>query len=155
MLAYAVLLRIRTAPRLLAAFALPGTAAHELTHYIVGFTLMARPSGFSIWPKRNGNSWRLGSVSFRRIGVLNAVFIALAPLLLLPLGWWCLAHLSAPAWTGGHWLAWLGTGYLAATLFFACTPSMTDLKLGGWSMIFYLTVSGMAWMVVTKLGISL
>ena len=145
---YAVLLRVRATPWMLAALAFPGTFAHELSHYLIGFLLRAKPSGFSLWPKRSGKAWRLGAVSFRRVGVLNGAFIALAPLLLLPLGWWCLMRLSVPAWVSGHWLTWLGAGYVTATLFFACTPSLTDIKLGGRSLIFYLVMLGMAWMVV-------
>jgi hypothetical protein len=150
-LCQAVLLRARTAPWGLAILALRGTIAHELAHFIIGFILMAKPSGFSLWPKRSGRGRRLGEVTFRRAGVFNSAFIAMAPLLLFPLGWLCLMHLSAPAWAAGHWIRWLAAAYLAATVFFACVPSLTDIKLGGRSLLVYLIVIGMCWMALQTL----
>lgn len=147
MLGYAVLLLVRTTPWGLAALALPGTFTHELAHFSVGLILRARPCGFSLWPRRNGKAWRLGSVSFRRVGILNGAFIALAPLLLLPLGWLSLMRLSIPAWANGHWISWFGAGYLTATLFYASMPSLTDIKLGGRSLVFYLLLLALCWMI--------
>ena len=37
------------------------------------------------------------AVSFRNIGLLNGVFVALAPLLLLPIAWLCLIHVLLPS----------------------------------------------------------
>lgn len=150
-LCYAVLLRARTVPWGLAALALPGTLAHELAHFIVGLMLRAKPSGFSLWPKRSAKGWRLGAVTFRRVGVLNGAFIALAPLLLFPLGWLCLMHLSVPAWAAAHWLRWLLAGYLTATLLYACVPSVTDIKLGGMSLLVYLIVLVLLWLALPGL----
>lgn len=147
-LCYAVLLGARATPWGLAALAFPGTLAHELTHFVIGFILRAKPSGFSLWPKRSGKGWRLGEVRFRRIGVLNGAFIALAPVLLFPLGWLCLMYLSVPAWATQHWISWLATGYLSATLLYASVPSLTDLKVGGLSLLGYLTVAVLCWAVL-------
>ena len=146
-LGYVALLRIRASPWGLAVVALPGTFAHELAHFIIGLILRARPCGFSLWPRRNGKAWRLGAVTFRHVGILNGAFIALAPLLLLPLGWLSLMYLSVPAWANGHWVSWLGAGYLTATLFYACTPSFTDLKNGGRSLAVYLLMLALCWMM--------
>jgi len=147
MLGYVALLRARASPRILAALVLPGTFAHELTHYTVGLLLGAKPCGISLWPQAGVRGWRLGSVGFRNVGLLNGAFIALAPLLLIPLGGWCLVHLSVPAWGNGHWLNWLGAGYLTATLLYAGIPSLTDIKIGGRSLVFYVTVSALCWIV--------
>src|SRR5579864_6987860 len=71
-IAVCILLRsLRRTMWRVALLALPGTIAHELTHLIVGLVLRARPHGFSVWPRAQGNGWRLGSVSFQRIGLLN------------------------------------------------------------------------------------
>jgi len=151
MLCYTALLGARATPWGLAALAFPGTAAHELAHFIIGFILRAKPSGFSLWPKRSGKGWRLGEVRFRRITLLNGVFIALAPMLLLPLGWVCLIHLAVPAWRTQHWISWLTTGYLCATLLYASVPSLTDIKVGARSLLLYLSVMILCWMILLVL----
>ncbi len=81
---------------LYALFNLPGSASHEIAHFIIGLALGARPSGFSLVPGKNGSSWRLGSVKFARIRAWNALPVGLAPLGLVPVAWLL--------WR--HWLAW-------------------------------------------------
>jgi len=152
MFCYAGLLGARSSLWGLAVLALPGTFAHELAHFIVGLILGAKPSGFSLQPLRRAKGWRLGAVSFRRVGVLNGAFIALAPLALLPLGWLCLMHLSVPAWAAAHWVGWFVAAYLSATLFYACMPSLTDLKLGGKSLVVYAAVLAVGWLALPGLG---
>jgi hypothetical protein len=134
---YALLRALRNSMWRIALLSLPGTIAHELTHLVVGFVLHAKPHGFSIWPKPSGHTWRLGSVSFRNIGLLNGAFVALAPLLLLPLAWLCLIHVLVPLWIDGQWGWWLLAGYLAATALFAALPSFQDIKIGGPSLLLY------------------
>lgn len=150
-LCFALLVRVRATPWGLAVLALPGTVAHELSHFLVGSLLLAKPSDFSLWPRRSGTGWRLGAVSFRRIGILNGAFVALAPLSLLPLAWLCLLRVSVPAWAGGHWLQWFLAGYLAATLFYGCLPSLTDIRQGGRSLIVYLCVCSLCWISIPAL----
>ncbi|MBF0445227.1 MAG: hypothetical protein HQL68_06530 [Magnetococcales bacterium] len=61
-----------------------GTFCHELSHYIIGSLLWAKPTGFTLWPKRqSGGGFVLGSVSFSNIRFFNAIPTALAPLLLI------------------------------------------------------------------------
>jgi hypothetical protein len=68
---------------------IPGTILHEMSHFIVGFLLNAKPSSFSIIPKRTEDGYyTMGSVSFRNIRFYNALPSAMAPFLLLPLGIW-------------------------------------------------------------------
>ncbi len=68
---------------------IPGTILHEFLHYFVGALLNARPCNFTIFPRRgeDGN-YVMGSVGFRNITFYNAVPSAMAPLLLLPLGFY-------------------------------------------------------------------
>jgi hypothetical protein len=142
---YALLRGMRDTMWRVAVLSLPGTIAHELTHFIVGFVLNAKPHGFSIWPRPRGNSWTLGSVSFRNIGLFNGAFVALAPLLLLPIAWLCLTHVLAPLWNEGQWGWWLLAGYLAATALFAALPSFQDIKIGGPSLLLYGALSALLW----------
>ncbi|MBF0195816.1 MAG: hypothetical protein HQL71_14755 [Magnetococcales bacterium] len=66
-----------------------GTFCHELAHYIVGLLLWAKPTNFSLWPKRQaGGGFVLGSVSFSNIKFFNAIPTALAPLLLILLAYY-------------------------------------------------------------------
>lgn len=67
---------------------IPGTFLHELAHFSVGFILNAQPTSFSLLPKKSGNGYVTGSVSFRHIKFYNAFPAAMAPLLLLPLACW-------------------------------------------------------------------
>lgn len=136
----------------LAVLALPGTLAHELLHFLVGLVLRAQPVGFSLRPKRNGKTWRLGEVSFARAGIFNSAFIAFAPLLLLPLGWLWLMHVAVPLWTAGQWGWWLPAVYLLATLLYGCLPSLTDIRLGLMSLIVYLTLGALGWWIVTLIA---
>ena len=62
---------------------LPGTFLHELAHFIVGFVLGARPTSFSIFPKKTETHWVFGSVGFYNINSFNALPTTMAPLLIL------------------------------------------------------------------------
>lgn len=142
---YVLLRSVRDSMWRVALLSLPGTLAHELTHLIVGFLLRAEPHGFSVWPRPRGQKWRLGSVSFRHIGLLNGAWVALSPLLLLPLAWLGLVDILLPLWMGGQWGWWLLAGYLTATALFAALPSLQDIKLGGLSLLLYAAVGGLLW----------
>lgn len=81
-------------PYLSALFHLPGTILHELAHFFIGLILFAKPIGFSLIPKKEGNSLTLGSVSFVNINFFNAIPTAFAPLLLLLLGVFLILNLN-------------------------------------------------------------
>lgn len=66
---------------------LPGTIAHELLHWIVGWLLFAKPTSLSVIPRRaDDGKILLGQVGFERMRWWNAAPIGLAPLLLIPVG---------------------------------------------------------------------
>lgn len=66
----------------------PGTILHEAMHYIVGLVLNAHPCNFTVLPRRDlDGSYVMGSVGFRNITFYNAIPAAMAPLLLLPIGY--------------------------------------------------------------------
>lgn len=145
-LVYVVLRHARGALWRLALLSLPGTFFHELLHLIVGFLLLAKPAGFSLWPKRAAKGWVLGSVSFRKVNLFNGAFVALAPLLLLPLAWLCLIHLTVPFWVSHTWGGWLIGGYFTSTLLLAALPSFQDIKVGRPSLLLYGTLGGLWWL---------
>jgi hypothetical protein len=141
----AVLRGLRNSMWRIALLSLPGTIAHELAHFLVGVLLLAKPRRLSILPRANGHTWTLGSVSFGNVGLLNGAFVALAPLLLLPLAWLCLVRALLPLWIDGQWGWWLLAGYLTATLLYAALPSFQDIKLGGRSLLLYAALGGFLW----------
>ncbi len=63
-------------------FFLP-TLFHELAHFLVAFLLGGKPSFPNLIPRRERDTWILGSVKFYATP-LNAFPSAMAPLLLLP-----------------------------------------------------------------------
>jgi hypothetical protein len=101
---------------------LPGTIAHELSHFFVGFLLRAYPGKLVLWPVREGNRLLLGQVEFANLTWYNAAFVGFSPLLLLPIVWMMSFH----AGTGMHhvWMA-----YLEAVLIVSSIPSSQDLKI--------------------------
>src|SRR5258708_36266941 len=142
---YALLRGARDTLWRVALLSLPGTIAHELAHLVVGFALNAKPHRFSIWPRPHGHGWTLGSVSFRNLGLMNGAFVALAPLLLLPIAWLCLVRILVPLWGDGHWGWWLLGGYLAATALFAALPSFQAIYVGGPSILLYAALGALLW----------
>ena len=146
---YALLRGVRTSMWRVALLALPGTIAHEMAHLVVGLLFRAKPNSFSIWPRAHDHGWTLGAVSFRNIGLLNGAWVALAPLLLLPVAWLCLIHILLPLWIKYLWGWWLLAGYLTATALFAALPSIQDIKLGGGSLLVYAVMGGLLWLAYT------
>lgn len=142
---YALLRALRPRAWPFAMLAFPGTLAHELAHFAVGLALGAQPEGLSLWPRRQGGRWILGAVSFHNLGILNAAFVALAPLLLLPLAAWGLVSFAPNYWTAAAWGRWLATGYLVASVLLAALPSREDLKQGALSIALYGIVAGLIW----------
>ncbi len=143
-LALWVIRQMRGSPWLLSLLVLPGTICHELSHLLVGLLLNGQPHGFSVWPRRVGRSFVLGSVALGNPRWYNVFFIGLAPLLLLPL-----------AYLGLHWRlvrhpvfdAWEAAAvFLIANLVFASIPSWQDLRIAARSPIGWgLLMGGVAW----------
>ena len=61
----------------------PGTLCHELAHFGAGLLTNAEPTNISLFPRRKGKVWELGSVTFANLRWYNAAPAALAPLLVL------------------------------------------------------------------------
>lgn len=109
-------------------FYLAGTFLHELAHFCAGVVTNARPVSFSVWPRRAAlNRWVLGSVSFANIRWYNAIFVGLAPVLVLsvpPL--LAIARLKYASAYG--WLDIL-LAVLIAPAYLSCLPSRADLAI--------------------------
>ena len=129
----------------LAVWNLAGTILHETAHLLVGVLFRAKPTGFSLVPRRQGRPWRLGSVSFTRITPLNAVPVALAPLGLAVIAYWF----------ARRWFVWwspsLGTTLsLYAVLYLLLSgalPSRGDLEVAcTWrSLLLYAVLGAGVW----------
>jgi len=67
---------------------IPGTLLHETSHFVTGLFLNAYPTRFDLWPKKRDGVYVMGSVGFRNMQFYNALPSALAPLLLLVVGYY-------------------------------------------------------------------
>lgn len=143
---FLLLRRFRNSGWQVALVSLPGTWLHEMMHLIYGFLLCAKPVSFSLWPKRVGDSWVLGSVGFTNLNIWNSAFVAFAPLTMVFVGgalfqWWLV-----PAYLAGSHIEWLGAGYVVACCFFSCLPSTTDVRIGAASALMYSALGYGLWL---------
>lgn len=139
----------------LVATNLPVSFAHESTHYIAARLLGGRPSTFSVLPKKDRTKqWVLGSVTFSPTP-LSALPVALAPLILLPMGFYLL-HIGLEL-SQGSLLEVTVTCLVAYLLIAASIPSGQDFKVvmdHPASIIFW---GGLVWgcyVVACSLGLS-
>jgi hypothetical protein len=132
----------------IAFLSLGATAIHEACHLVSGLILNAKPVSFSLWPKRQGSHWVLGSVGFSNLNVWNSAFVAFAPLAMLPLGWLVFRVWMVPAFRSGAYLSWLMAGYGVACCGFACLPSTTDIKIGALSAVMYCAIAYGLWRAI-------
>ncbi len=123
---------------------IPGTFLHETMHALVGGLLNAQPCNFSIFPRRSmDGGYVMGSVAFRNITGYNAVPAALAPLLLLPMGYYLdkLILPMMPATLGNYLLYVL----LQTIIIENAVPSVQDMRVAGhdfMGVILYLVLFG-------------
>jgi hypothetical protein len=105
-------------------YCLPFTIMHELSHFVVAFLTGGQPSSFSVWPRRSGNGWVLGSV--------NSIptLLSAAPTALAPLGWLVIGYYSMQFWDLRP--VWVPE-YLIVVVIYACTaactPSWQDIQI--------------------------
>ena len=131
-----------------AALLWPGTVAHELAHWVVGWALFARPCSLSVLPQSApGGRFVLGSVGFKRARWWNLLPIAVAPLVILaPAGLAVLVHLCAPSPTFVAKLCW---AFVVFELWMACWPSPEDWALARvtlWVLLGLGVLVGVVWL---------
>lgn len=133
----------------MALVSLPGTWLHEVAHWVVGIVLGARPVSFSLWPRKDGSSWVLGSVGFERLNIWNAAPVALAPLILFILGAIAFEYLLQTSFDQGRYGLWVALGYPVAACLYSGLPSSTDLKVGAISICMYCSAGYLIWLLAT------
>lgn len=128
-------------------FYLAGTVCHELAHYCAGLLTMARPTSFSVMPRRTGREWTLGSVEFANLRWYNAAPTALAPFSILALPLSVATLRVAHPWSF-DWVD-LGIAFLLAPQFLSFWPSRQDwlLSLGSWP---YLALAGGGYWLLSR-----
>lgn len=135
---------------LVSLLALPGTICHESCHWLIGTLLNGRPVRFTVFPRREGRGFVLGSVAFENLRWYNAFFIGLAPLLLLPTAYalflWRLGRTPVFGWPEAAMVA------LLANLVFGAVPSGQDLRIAVRSPIGWLLLAGALGWGWMKLG---
>lgn len=143
---------LRASPLWLALVSLGATLLHEACHLLLGLLLLARPVGITLWPRRQGARWVLGAVSFRRLHLLNAGWVALAPLALYPLAWWLAQHWLLPAFQQAQYGLWLVSAYLVACCLYGGMPSVVDLRVGAGSVLLYAFLGVALWQLARYYG---
>lgn len=142
----ALLLPIRALRRwmwLYALAVLPGTLAHEVSHWLTGWLFGARPVALSVLPRRMPDGGLLlGRVMFARLRWWNSVPVALAPFFLIPVS-------GGLLWYSAGWpaIAWpsLGLKLLAVQCLLATWPSNRDWwhALAGAAVAVLLALTGL------------
>ncbi len=106
---------------------IPGTILHEMSHFLVGLFFNARPTRFNLFPKKQGDYYLMGSVGFRNVHFYNAIPSALAPLLLLILGYyfnrWFFTHIQI------NYINYILYVFLQTVIIENALPSSTDFKV--------------------------
>lgn len=106
---------------------IPGTFLHEMSHFLVGFIFNAYPTRFDLFPKKEGDVYVMGSVGFRNITFYNAIPAALAPLLLLIIGYyfntWFFVHVKVT------YLSYVFYVLLQTIIIENAIPSSQDFKV--------------------------
>lgn len=102
----------------------PGVFAHEMMHFLMAKLLWANPSLPNMIPRRHGDTWVMGSVSFEPT-FINSIPVALAPLLLLPAS----ILLAAEILPNAHGWQYFGWIWLIGSALHACMPSRQDWKV--------------------------
>ncbi len=120
--------RLRNMPRFFSVIALPGTAGHELLHFLVGTLTLARPVKASLLPRfhRDGSA-TLGYVMFANIRWYNALWVGFAPLLALPAALWLVYYRAGQL--ASFSLLEIAWAYIAASLAYSCLPSRADVSI--------------------------
>lgn len=103
---------------------LPGVIVHELMHYLVAL-ILANPTKFSIWPRRQGGKIVLGHVEVSGLHWLSAIPVAMAPLLMIPFSFFILSH-ALSLTTSIEQALWL---FLFVNVLNSSLPSMQDYKM--------------------------
>ena len=105
-------------------YCLPFTIMHEIAHAVAALLTGGRPSSFSVWPKRTGQGWILGSV------ISTPTILSAVPTALAPLGWLLIGYYAMVAWPLRP--VWMPE-YLIVVIVYACsaacTPSWQDIKV--------------------------
>ena len=124
---------------------IPGTFLHEIAHFTVGFLLNARPTSFTLIPRKSGDAYVTGSVGFKNIRFYNALPSAMAPLLLLIVGY----YFNRCFFNYVHLSIWTYFGYilLQTIIIENAIPSSTDFKVAFgnlFGVLFYFAVAVIA-----------
>lgn len=124
----------------------PGTAVHELCHWIVGLVTLGQPDQINIMPTppKDGEQV-LGSVTFNNIGWWNALPIGIAPLMAFPLAL-MIANATTFDWTWGSALM----VWILASVVSQCWPSSTDWRIAFKHPVGVMLYGALFYMIISK-----
>ncbi|MFA7404584.1 MAG: hypothetical protein WC007_11345 [Pelobacteraceae bacterium] len=126
-------------------YCLPFTIMHETAHFVVALLTGGRPSSLSVWPRRAGGGWVLGSVT------AVPTILSAAPTALAPLGWLVVGYYLMVFW--GSRPGWIPDYLIVAVLYAcsaACAPSWQDIRVALTHPLSLLLWLGAAYAVVSQ-----
>lgn len=122
----------------------PGVVMHEILHALVGLVLLAQPSNFTVFPRRNQQGeMELGSVGFDNLTWYNKLPIAVAPLLAIPIVFFATSSLAFSATLAGFATVWILASMLSQSM-----PSHVDWKIGFSSPVGVAAWAGVAYLLM-------
>ena len=124
---------------LYALLTLPATIMHELTHLVLSILTFGKPTKINLLPKKTENGIIYGYVENSNITYYNAIFIGLAPLILLVFGFIFIFKYLIPE-TNIYLIVWYF--YISLMFIEGGIPSRTDLKIAliSWPLILIIGV---------------
>ncbi len=72
-------------------FLFPGTALHEISHFLVASALMMRVHEVVIFPKWEGSQIKLGRVLYEKKGIFRGILVGIAPFIIGTFFFWFIA----------------------------------------------------------------
>ncbi len=107
---------------------IPGTILHETMHYIVGLVMNAKPCNFTVFPKKEGDYYVMGSVSFKNITFYNAIPASMAPLFLLVIGYY-INKIYLPQMLNPTLFKYIAYVFLQTIIIENAIPSSADFRV--------------------------
>lgn len=135
---------------------LPGTFVHELSHYIMAVILRVKVYSFTLWPKLEGDSIRLGSVEIAQTDVIRRFFIGAAPFIIgVSLITFMLFEFIPLVFTQHEYVLWIAV-FIIFEISNSMFSSRKDME-GAGGVIVALAVSGILykWLLAQYIHVSI
>jgi len=137
--------KAQTSLLLSALFNFIGTFFHELMHFLIALLFNAKPTGFTLLPRKENGSYIYGQVSCKNIKWYNSFPVALAPLLLMPISYFLFQNFYRFYPKSPTLLSDILLTATAVVILFNALPSLQDIRVATHSfvgLVFYSVTIG-------------